>query len=259
MNVKAGQEVVVSITDGVTTITLNRPPLNVLNIAFMRELDTVLADPATTRDARVVALAAEGKAFCAGVDVADHTPERTEEMLKVFHGLIGRIRDLEVPTVALVHAVALGGGFELASSCDLIVASENAKFAVPEITLGVFPPVAMVDLPGLVGTRKAAELIFTGSAIRAKDAEQAGLVNAVFAKDEFEQKAREFLGRFAKLSRSSLVETKRAFRDACLHNDPKEALKVAEERYLKSLMSTADAKEGIAAFIDKREPLWSHR
>lgn len=258
MSVNIEKEISFSKSEGITTVTLNRPPLNVLNIEFMRALDKVLQLEEVSAEARVIALSAQGKAFCAGVDVADHTSERMQEMLSVFHALINRIRKLPVPTVALVHGAALGGGFELACACDFVLASGRAKFAVPEITLGVFPPVAMVDLPKAIGQRKAAELIFTGRTLSAAEAERIGLVNAVYPPEEFDAQAAEFLKKFSKLSRSSLAQTKSAFQaaNACL--DPEEALAEMEERYLKSLMATSDAREGIAAFMDKREPVWSH-
>lgn len=258
MTVSLAGEIGVSVGDGVTTITLNRPPLNVLNIAFMRQLEKVLEDPATLSNARVVAIAAEGKAFCAGVDIADHTSERTPEMLSIFHALTRLLHELIVPTVAIVHGAALGGGFELALACDLILASEKAKFAVPEITLGVFPPVAMVHLPRAIGAKKASELIYTGVTLTAAEAERLGLVNAVYPAEEFASATGEFLKKFTRLSQASLIQTKRAFLESSAHQEPSEALKVAENRYLKQLMATHDAKEGIAAFMAKREPVWSH-
>lgn len=259
MNVNVAGVVTVSNTvEGVKKVTLNRPPVNILSIDFMRELKRVLADPSTIADARILVLNAEGKAFCAGVDVADHTPERTEEMLFVFHGLIELLHELPVVTVAFAEGACLGGGMELACACDFVLASERAKFAVPEITLGVFPPVAMVDLPRLIGARKAAELIFSGNTLKAFEAERIGLVNAVYPVDQFETLAAEFTGRFSRLSRSSLIETKKAFRLACSTADASQSLKKVEERYLKNLMATKDAREGITAFMEKREPVWCH-
>ncbi|MFQ5568943.1 MAG: enoyl-CoA hydratase/isomerase family protein [Rhodothermales bacterium] len=245
--------------DGITRITLQRPPVNVLNIAMMRELDDALKCDALTEDARVVVLQAQGKAFSAGVDVADHTPERTEEMLTIFHSVISRVKACPVPTVALVERAALGGGAELATSCDLVLAGEKAKFGQPEILLGVFPPVAMVNLPGSVGVRKAAQLIFTGETISAEEAERIGLVNAVFPAETFAEQADVFLQRFSTMSRASLIETKAAFREALTVTDPERALQVVEERYLERLMETHDAREGIAAFLEKRPPVWQHR
>ncbi len=245
--------------EGIARITLQRPPVNVLNIPMMRELENALMSDAVTNEARVVVLQAKGKAFSAGVDIADHTPERMEEMLGIFHAVVLRLQRCQVPTVALVERAALGGGAELATSCDLVLASEKATFGQPEILLGVFPPVAMVNLPGAIGVRKAAQLIFTGEIISADEAENIGLVNAVFPDETFAEQADAFLQRFSGLSRTSLLETKAAFREALTIRDPERALEAVEARYLERLMATHDAREGITAFMEKREPVWTHR
>jgi len=245
--------------DGIATITLCRPPVNVLNIAMLSELLEVLNDPALISDARVVVLRAEGKAFSTGVDVADHTPQRTEAMLEVFHAVIARIWELPVPSVALVERAALGGGAELAFSCDLILASDKAKFGQPEILLGVFPPAAIVSLPKTIGMRKAAELIFTGETIHAQEALELALINHVYPAEQFSQSSKSFIDKFIGLSRISLIETKAAFCEAMQIVDPVRALKAVETRYLDNLMATEDAREGITAFMEKRKPVWRHR
>lgn len=259
MTVGVQGEVKLSAEHGVIKLIVSRPPLNVLSINFMRQFEKELRNADTISDARVLAIVSASKAFCAGVDIADHTAERTEEMLTVFHGLIRLLYEFPIPTVAIVNGAALGGGFELALSCDIILASEKARFAVPEITLGVFPPVAMAFLPRVIGYKKASELIFTGTSLSAVEGQQLGLVNAVYPVDELEVATEGFLAKFRNLSRTSLIETKRAFRQTSLCGDLNEALQVAEKNYLQQLMLTDDAKEGIAAFMEKREPMWSHR
>jgi cyclohexa-1,5-dienecarbonyl-CoA hydratase len=244
--------------DGITRITLSRPPLNVLDIPLMRALAGALASEAVAGQARVVVLQSTGKAFSAGVDVADHTPDRMEEMLGLFHALTGALQTCPVPTVALVKRAALGGGAELATCCDLVLAAERAKFGQPEILLGVFPPVAMVNLPRAIGVRRAAEMIMTGNTVSAMEAERIGLVNRVFPDDSFDEEADAYLGRFAGLSRTSLMETKDAFRAALSLSDPGQAIAMLEDRYLHSLMATHDAREGIAAYLEKRRPVWTH-
>ncbi len=244
--------------EGITQVVLSRPPLNVLNIPMMRELARALTSDAVTREANVVALVAAGKAFSAGVDVADHTPERMEEMLDLFHTVIRHVWDCPVPTVALVKKTALGGGAELATSCDIILAGDRAKFGQPEIRLGVFPPVAMVNLPEIIGVRRAAEMIMTGNMVSATDAERMGLVNGVYPDESFDDEAENYLQRLAKMSRTSLIETKDAFRASLRERNPRHALEMLEDRYLNRLMATHDAKEGIAAYLEKREPVWTH-
>jgi cyclohexa-1,5-dienecarbonyl-CoA hydratase len=148
------------VSDGVARLTLNKPPVNVLNIAMMREINTALegldGDPAVKV---LVFEAAEGsKAFSAGVDVSEHTADRVGEMIEVFHRIFRLLDGLEVPTVAVVGGAALGGGCELALFCDMVIASEKASFGQPEIQVGVFPPIAVVALPGIVGPKKALEI-----------------------------------------------------------------------------------------------------
>ncbi len=261
MNANAGSmnTIETSCSDGIFRIVLKRPPLNVLNIAMMRELRAALELNAAANDARVLAIMGDGKAFSAGVDVADHTADRVAEMLDQFHSIIRLLHSFPVPTAAFVQGAALGGGAELAGACDLVIAGEKAKFGQPEILLGVFPPVAMLDLPRSIGVRKAAELIFTGEIISAEEALAIGLVNKVVPDENFSGHAEEFLAKFTKLSRSSLAQTKSAFKKVLAEKDPEKALQIAESQYLHELMNTADAIEGIAAFMDKRETVWRHR
>lgn len=258
-NEDKNREVAVSISDGIGKITLNRPPLNILNISFINAINSALKRYEVQNECRVVVIEALGKAFCAGVDVADHTPEKTPEMIGAFHSLIRAVWDTPVPTVAVVQGAALGGGAELACACDIVVAAENAKFGVPEIQLGVFPPVAIAEWIGAIGARKTAELALTGRVILAPEALNSGLINFVYRGGTLEEEAKELVLRIAKLSRSALLQTKAALREAIGGWDKRKALDATEARYLKDLMATQDAKEGIAAFMDKREPVWKHR
>ncbi len=241
--------------NSITRVTINRPPLNVLDIATIRELAAALEDVRADAACRVVVLAAAGKFFSAGVDIADHTAERVDEMIAVFHGVIRALWALEQPTVAAVQGSALGGGMELALACDFIVASDKAKFAQPEIQVGVFPPIAALALPRLLPRKKAFEMILTGDAIDAHAAERWGLVNVVAAPDEFENALHAFVARLNKLSGAALRLTKRAAL-LPLRAENEHALHAIEQLYLKELMQTADAQEGLAAFMEKRAPRW---
>ena len=236
-------------------ITLDRPPLNILTIPMLRGLDDALARAAAERGLRVLALAGAGKAFCAGVDVADHTADRVPGMLEVFHGAVRRLLALELPTAALVHGAALGGGCELALACDVVLAREDAKVGQPEIRLGVFPPVAAALLPRLVGRQRALELVLSGRILTAAEAERMDLVARVFAAASYEADARAWLEAVAALSGPSLRLAKRAVL-AGLDRPLEPALAAAEALYLQDLMATPDAREGIAAFLEKREPRW---
>jgi len=151
----------------VCTIVLDQPPLNIIGIEMMKEIHAVfreLDNAEFDSGVRVLVFRASGKAFSAGVSIQDHTPDKIGEMVTHFHAIFRELARTDIVTVAAVHGVCLGGGFELAAMCDLVVATENAQFGQPEIKLGQPPPVGVILLPYLIGYRKAAELVLTGSA-----------------------------------------------------------------------------------------------
>jgi cyclohexa-1,5-dienecarbonyl-CoA hydratase len=243
-------------TDGLATLAINRPPFNVLDIPTMVEVNAAL--DACMQDQSVKLLVVTGvgeKAFSAGVEVADHTPDKVDQMIEVFHGIFRRLQKLSMPTIAVVNGAALGGGMELAIACDMIVAVAGAKFGQPEIKLAVFPPVAAVLLPRLMPPAKAMEILLGGENFTAEEGKAMGLVNRVFPRETFATDVQAFLAPFLKLSRVALLSTRRATREAA--GKPFDAALDAVERiYLKELMLTDDAKEGLAAFLEKRKPVW---
>lgn len=237
-------------------VTLDRPPLNVLDIATLEALEEVLADLTGDRTIKVIALEGAGKVFCAGADVAAHAADRVERMLGAFHGAVRRLMALEVPTVALVHGAALGGGAELALACDIVLARSDLKLGQPEIRLGVFPPVAAALLPRLIGRQRALELVLSGRQLGAEEARALGLVSHVYPAERFHEEAHVYLQQLTALSGSALRLAKRAVTiglDQCFDA----ALGRAEALYLNDLLTTPDAHEGIAAFLAKREPVWA--
>jgi cyclohexa-1,5-dienecarbonyl-CoA hydratase len=245
--------------DGVAYISINRPPFNVLDIPTMEELNSALVEVKANELAhRALVITSEGvKAFSAGVDVSDHTEEKMEGMIETFHDIFHNLDALELPVIAAVKGAALGGGCELAIYCDMIVAADNLKIGQPEIQVGVFPPVAAVVLPRIMPEKKAFELLIGGGIIRAEEAKSYGLVNHVFPAAEFDESLEKFLGTFRALSGSVMRMTKRAIRQAKGLPFP-EALHKVEELYLGELMETKDAKEGLAAFMEKRKAVWKH-
>ncbi|MBZ5538670.1 MAG: enoyl-CoA hydratase/isomerase family protein [Acidobacteriia bacterium] len=242
--------------DGIGRLTLNRPPLNIMNIPMLREMERVLEEAGSDDTLRVLILAAKGKLFSAGVDVTDHTPDRVHEMIPLFDRVCAALATFPVPTLAAVHAAALGGGCEIAMCCDLVIASENASFGQPEIRLASFAPVAAVRLPALVGYRKAAEMLFTGDSIDAKDAAQIGLINRAVPSGEFESSVEQMAGKLGDLSAIALRMCKEALR---VTTGRWASLADMERLYLEKLMSTEDAHEGLAAFLLKRAPEWKHK
>ncbi len=244
--------------DGVGRIVLNRPPVNVLNIAMMEEIQAALRRAQDAPDTRVIVLSATGRMFSAGVDIAEHTHDLMERMLDAFHGIFRLMADGEVPTLAVVQGHALGGGCELACFCDLVLAAQGAKFGQPEIAVGVFPPVAAALFPHLTGGRQAAELILTGEAIPAEEALRIGLINAVVPADQLAGETQRWLGRLTDKSAPVLRLAKRALR-AGMAAGFDQALPTIETIYTRSLMRLEDAAEGLTAFMEKRKPVWKHR
>ena len=243
--------------EGVATITLNRPPLNISNIEMMGEINRALESLREDR-LKVVVFAAEGKAFSAGVDVAEHTAEKVEEMITVFHRMFRLLISLECPTLAVVAGAALGGGCELATFCDLVIASEEAEFGQPEIKVGVFPPIAAVIFPKLMPGKKALELLLIGETIDAREALSLGLVNRVVPAEELDREVEGFIKSLKGKSAVVMGLTKRAVHESlALEFEP--ALERVEEIYLRSLMGTKDAHEGLKAFLEKRPPHWEDR
>ena len=235
-------------------ITFNKPPLNVLDIRMMKEINTALSG-FIGKNLKAVVIDAEGKAFSAGVDISDHTADKVDGMIEVFHDIFNNLQNLEMPTVALVNGAALGGGCEVAIFCDLVIASEKAKFGQPEIKVGVFPPVAAALMPRLMPGRKALELLLTGDIIKAGEAMNLGLVNQVLPVENFEEEAEKWLAEsLGDKSAVVLRMTKRAFVEG-FRNNYDDSIKAIERIYLDELMKTSDALEGLGAFMEKRQPV----
>lgn len=238
-------------------ITLDRPPLNVMNIAMMEEMHAEIEGMASSADFLVFQGAGE-KGFSAGADAGDHTPERVAEMLRTFHRVFRQIWRSRLITVAAVHGYCLGGGCELATFCDFVVATESAQFGQPEITLGCFPPVAMVMFPRLIGMRATVDLILSGRTISAREAQQLGLVLRLVPNGGLEAAVASLLAELRSLSPSVLNLVRRALSDAAGF-DFDQSLQSVEDFYLRDLMKTEDAREGIRAFLEKRAPVWQGR
>jgi cyclohexa-1,5-dienecarbonyl-CoA hydratase len=244
--------------DGVAKITLNHPPENIMDIPTMREMNQALESLQGDEESKVVLFGATGKAFCAGVDVKDHTVDKVGEMVEVFHRIFRLMWSLEIPTIAAVNGAALGGGCELATFCDMVIASQKATFGQPEIQVGVYPPVAAVVFPRLMPHMKAMELLLTGAVVDAHEAERLGIVNKVVPVDSFEDEVTGFVGRLAALSGIVLRMTKRAALQGMTLGF-EEALGLSEDLYLNQLMKTHDATEGLQAFVEKRKPVWKDK
>ncbi|MCF7811622.1 enoyl-CoA hydratase/isomerase family protein [bacterium] len=236
-------------------IIIDNPPVNILTGEVMKEMIHLLRATCNNKDYRVVVLKGAGKAWSAGADVSEHLPGKFQDMLKVFGELCEFLREYQIPTVAAVNGLCLGGGCEVAAMCDFIVASEKAKFGQPEIKVGVFPPAAGAHFARKYGINAALEIILTGDVFNAETAKHMGLVTQVVPVETFDEEVDKFVGRITCNSRVVLRHAKRAVLRA-LELKPKDAAKKVDEIYADQLMSSQDAAEGLNAFLEKRQPEW---
>ncbi len=177
-------------------LVLDRPPLNILSIEMLDQLTAAMRDAIKNPPHLIVITGTGERAFCAGVDIRDHLDGREKEMLRAVYDnctAFEEVRSKNIPTVALVKGHVLGGGCELAALCDTVIAHENATFGLPEISLGVFPPVAAVYFPALIGHNATMRLMLTGETINAREALRLGLVQQVLSSRRFLPDAEELL------------------------------------------------------------------
>jgi cyclohexa-1,5-dienecarbonyl-CoA hydratase len=251
----AFKHVLTEFKEGVATLTLNRAPLNVLNIEMMEEISTYFEGLKKEKSLKLLVIQAAGKAFSAGVDVGEHLGDLVYKMIEVFHKMFRLMDALKVPSIAVVNGSALGGGCELALYCDMVIATEKAKFGQPEIQVGVFPPIAALVFPRMIGRKKALELILSGDIVTAQEAFNLGMINKIVPETSLVEEVNGFIEKFKKLSGAVLKLTKEATL-AGLNDDMHQGLKAIENIYLNRLMKTSDAIEGLKAFLERRKPTW---
>ena len=225
---------------------------------MMDELASVLSEIETHSAVSILVFSGEGKCFSAGVDVAVHTADIMDVMLRKFHGLIRAILATKKITVAVVHGHCLGGAAELAMVCDIVITTTSATWGFPEIKLGCFPPVAAAALGALIGQKRAAELILTGRSVAGSEAAEIGLASVAVSEEQLGSAVQEKLITLSMFSPSALAIAKKAIYawDAA---HVEKGLSRAENLYRTELMPCEDAQEGIRAFLEKRPPKWTGR
>lgn len=242
-------------------ITLNRPEaLNALNAQLLKEVGEALVSLDGDKEIGSIIISGSEKAFAAGADIKEMSDKTFGEALleNMFGDINAVFAAIRKPVIAAVSGYALGGGCELAMCCDIIIASENAKFGQPEINLGVIPGIGGTQrLTRLIGKNKAMDMILTGRMMDAQEAERAGLVSRIVATDDLLDSVVEIAEAIAAKSLPSLILAKEAVNRA-LETSLSEGL-VFERRAFHSLFATEDQKEGMAAFIDKRQPQFKHK
>lgn len=244
---------------GVRVVTISRPEaLNALNAQTLRELRTTLAELARDPAVRAVILTGAGeKAFVAGADITEMQAMSAAEgvtFAQLGQEVTKLLELMPKPTIAAVNGFALGGGTEMAISCDFILASENAVFGQPEVGLGVIPGFgATVRLSRFVGIARAKELIFTGRRVKAPEALSIGLANAVYPLTELLPKAIELARTMAGQSASAVAKAKQLINEFSETNGLTSKLD-AEAHAFGRLFGSADQREGMGAFTEKRKP-----
>jgi cyclohexa-1,5-dienecarbonyl-CoA hydratase len=227
---------------------------NVIGCSVADDLCSALAEAAHTRSLCALLLDHEGPDFSFGASVQEHTPSEVRALLPRLHAAALALLRFPVPVLACVRGRCLGGGFELAQCATLVFAAPGARFAQPEIALGVFAPLGSLLLPRLVGPRHASELLLSGRSVDAQEAQRLGLVH-MLAEDPAASASAWAREQLASRSASSLRLALRALRGWDLEELARE-LHALEKLYLERLMSTDDAVEGIAAFLEKRPAVW---
>jgi cyclohexa-1,5-dienecarbonyl-CoA hydratase len=241
----------------VATLTLERPPHNLLNIAMMEEINAALLSLRQWSSLEVVIIRGGGKSFSEGLDLKEHGQKRVQRLLQVFMRVFETLRMIPVITLAAVEGRAWSGGFELALGCNLIVAAETSTFALPQIRQGIIPPVAAAVLPRIAPRRKAMEWILTGNPISARRLEHDGVINRLFPVDHFDNQLEVFVGEITGKSAAVLQLAKRAQFEAYYSTFP-DALASIQTLYLKELLTLNDAQEGVKAAREGREPRWTN-
>ncbi len=252
------QYVRMQIADGVARMTLSRPEHNLLNEEFLREIADGLTHVAERPDVKLVVLDSACKVFCGGIDVGEYTSERVFQMLDAFHSVFLGMMETSKPVVCIVNGPAIGGGAELAAFGDLVIATPKARFAQPEITIGVFPPLASTILPFLVGPKVALELVLLGEPVTAERALELGIVNRLVPEAKLAVTVNDLIARLSGHSGPVLTMAKKAILGG-MGLSLRDGLKKSMDIFLNELYRLEDSQEGLRALVEKRKPNWKNR
>ena len=243
---------------GVARMTLNRPEHNLLNEAMLREMADGIDYAGERGDIKLIVLDSACKVFCGGIDVGEYTSQRVFQMLDAFHATFAGMLELGKPVICVVNGPAIGGGAELAAFGDLVVATPKARFAQPEISIGVFPPLASTILPFLVGPKTALELVLTGEPVTAERALELGMVNRLVPEAQLEKTVADLVNRINSHSGPVLTMAKKAILGG-MGMSLRDGLKHSMNIFLNELYRLEDSQEGLRALVEKRKPNWKNR
>jgi enoyl-CoA hydratase/carnithine racemase len=243
----------------VARITLDYPPYNVLTVPMMIELAEAIESLNGRAGIKCILLESAHKAaFSAGISVEDSRPEKVFQTLDAFNRVFQAIAEISKPLIVVVNGPAIGAGSELVAFGDMVIATPNARFAQPEVKMGVFPPFAAIMLPALIGPKKTYELILTGNPLTAEDALSFGFVNKVVPETELAKTVSDVLARIGEFSGPVLEMTKRVI-GSSMGKPLQEAMKQSQDIYLNQLYALEDVQEGLRAVVEKRKPVWKNK
>lgn len=242
----------------VARLTLDRPDHNMLNERMLAELAAGIDSLEGRGDVKLIILDSAAQSFCGGIELGEYTPRRAFQVLDAFQRAFTAMLDTAKPLLVAVNGPAFGGGSELAALGDLVIATPRAKFAQPEIKLGVFPPLGAAILPFIVGPKRALELVLTGEVISAEGARSLGLVNRVVSEDKLEATVKEMSAQVTAHSGPVLTMAKKAILGSMglsLRDGVRQSMAV----FLNELSSLEDSSEGLRAIAEKRMPKWKNK
>ncbi|MGH7472158.1 MAG: enoyl-CoA hydratase/isomerase family protein [Longimicrobiales bacterium] len=245
-------------TDEIATLSLSRAPANLLNIEMVEEMNDVLLGLRARRSLEVLIIRGTPECFSDGFDLNELGTARTQRLLQVYMRLFETLRMMDLIEIAAVEGRARGAGFEVALGCNLLVAAQNATFALPETSMGLFPPIAVGILPRIAPRRKAMEWILTGNEITAAELHHHGLINRLLPEADFDRQLQAFAAEITEKSGPVLALAKRAQFEAYYSTFP-EAMSRAQSIFLRDLMELEDAREGVRARLENRKPQWKNK
>lgn len=252
------QFVKVRVEGGAAWMTLNRPEHNLLNEAMLREIADGIEHLGGRRDIKLVLLESACKVFCGGIEVAEYTSQRVFQMLDAFHAVFAAMLETGKPVICVVNGPAIGGGAELAAFGDMVIATPKARFAQPEISIGVFPPLASTILPYLVGPKTALELVLTGEPVAAERALELGLINRLVPEAKLDETLQGMIARLTNHSGAVLTMAKKAILGG-IGMSLQDGLKHSRDIFLNELYRLEDSQEGLHALVEKRKPNWKNK
>jgi len=241
----------------VARLTLDRPEHNLLNERMLNEIAAAI-NSLSDNKVKLIVIDSAASAFCGGIEIGEYTSRRVFQLVDAFQNAFLAMLNTAKPVLVVVNGPAFGGGAELAVLGDLVIATPKARFAQPEIRLGVFPPLSAVILPHILGTKLALELVLTGEAISAERARDIGLVNWLVPENQLEKTVDQLIAKVCAQSGPVLSMAKKAILGS-VGMPLREGVKSSMKVFLNELAELEDSQEGLRALVEKRAPKWKNR